>query len=52
MILLKSCNKNRLRWFGYVERSDELCWLKRTETLQVDGNGVKDRPKKRWREKC
>ena len=42
--------QNRLRWFGHVERRDELCWLKRIETLQVDGNGVKGRPKKRWRE--
>ena len=33
-----------------VKRRDELCWLKRIETLQVDDNGVKDRPKKRWRE--
>ena len=42
--------RNRLRWFGHVERRDELCWLKRIETLQVDGDGVKGRPKKRWRE--
>ena len=42
--------QNRLRWFDHVERRDELCWLKRIETLQVDGNGVKDRPKKRWGE--
>ena len=29
----------------------ELCWLKRIETLQVRCcNGVKGRPKKRWRE--
>ena len=28
-----------------------MCWIKRIETLQVDGNnGVKGRPKKRWRE--
>ena len=40
---------NRLRWFGHVERRDELCWLKRIETLQVDGDGVKGRPRKRWR---
>ena len=32
------------------ERRDELCWIKRIETLQVDGDGVKDRPRKRWRE--
>ena len=42
--------QNRLRWFCHVERRDELCWIKRIETLQVDGNGVKGRPKKRWRE--
>ena len=42
--------RNRLRWFDHVERRDELCWIKRIETLQVDGNGVKGRPRKRWRE--
>ena len=36
--------RNRLRWFGHVERRDELCWLKRIETVQVDGNGVKGDP--------
>ena len=25
--------RNRLRWFGHVERRDELCWIKRIETL-------------------
>ena len=38
--------QNRLRWFGHVERRDELCWIKRIETLQVDGDGVKGRPRK------
>ena len=42
--------RNRLRWFGHVGRRDELCWIKRIETLQVDGDGVKGRPRKRWRE--
>ena len=42
--------RNRLRWFGHVERRDELCWIKRIETLQVDGDGVEGRPRKRWRE--
>ena len=41
--------RNRLRWLGHVERRDELCWIKRIETLQVDGDGVKGRPRKRWR---
>ena len=35
-----------MRWFGHVERRDELCWIKRIETLQVDGDGVKGRPRK------
>ena len=54
MTLVKVMRRNRLRWFDHVERRDELCWLKRKriETLQVDGNGVKGRPEKRWREKC
>ena len=39
--------RNRLRWFGHVERRDELCWIKRIETLQVDGDGMKGRPRKR-----
>ena len=42
--------RNRLRWFGHVERRDELCWIKRIKTLQVDGNGVKGRSRKRWTE--
>ena len=42
--------RNRLRWFGHVERRDELCWIKRIETLQVDDNGVKGRLRKSWRE--
>ena len=42
--------RNRLRWFGHVERRDELCWIKIIGTLQVDGDGVKGRPRKRWRE--
>ena len=42
--------QNRLRWFGHVERSDELCWIKKIRTLQVDDDGVKGRPRKSWRE--
>ena len=39
-----------LRWFGHVERRDELCWIKRIKIMQKDGHGVKDRPRKSWRE--
>ena len=50
-VSLSERNSNEcVRWFGHVERRDELCWLKRIETLQVDGDGVKGRPRKRWRE--
>ena len=48
--IAKVMQRNRLRWFGHVERRDELCWIKRIETLQVDGDGVKGRPSKNWRE--
>ena len=27
-----------------------MCWIKRIKTLQVDGDGVKGRPRKSWRE--
>ena len=50
MLAIEVIRQNRLRWFGHVERRDELCWIKRIETLQVDGDGVKGRPRKRWRE--
>ena len=41
--------RNRLRWFGHVERRDELCWIKRIETLQVMVMEWKADPG-RWRE--
>ena len=37
--------RNRLRWFGHVERRDELCWIKRIETLQVDGEYWEKQPR-------
>ena len=39
--------RSGLMWFGHVER---IVLDKENETLQVDGNGVKGRPRKRWRE--
>ena len=30
--------------------SDILYWIKRIGTLQIDGDGVEGRPRKRWRE--
>ena len=50
MLAIAVMQRNRLRWFGHIERRDELCWIKRIETLQVDGDGVRGRPRKRWRE--
>ena len=33
-----------------ILRGEMSCWIKRIETLQVDGDGVKGRPRKSWRE--
>ena len=41
--------RNRLRWFGHVERRDKLCWIKRIETLQVDNDGVKGQSRKKMK---
>ena len=30
--------KNRLRWFGHVERKDDNDWVKRCITWEVEGN--------------
>ena len=32
------------------KKGDQLCWIKRIETLQEDVHGVKDRSRKSWRE--
>ena len=39
---------NRLRWFGYVERSNG--WIKRCTMIEVEGCHGRGRPKKTWEE--
>ena len=40
--------KNRLRWFGHVERKDDNDWVKRCITWEVEGIRQRGRPKKTW----
>jgi len=40
--------KNRLRWFGHVERKDVEDWVSRCRKLEVVGN--RGRPMKSWQE--
>jgi len=40
--------RNRLRWFGHVERKNEEDWVKRCTGLQVSGMRRKGRPRKTW----
>ena len=42
--------RNRLRWAGHVERREDLSWLRRIQTMEVDGSGVRGRPRMRWKD--
>lgn len=42
--------RNRLRWFGHVERKEEEDWVKRCTVFEVEGIGLKGRPRKTWGE--
>jgi hypothetical protein len=42
--------RNRLRWFGHVERKDDEDWVKRCTSFEVEGPKPKGRPKKTWME--
>jgi len=39
--------KSRLRWFGHVERKDDIDWVKRI-MWEVEGIRQRGRPKKTW----
>src|SRR6266536_570235 len=42
--------RNRLRWFGHVERKDDYDWVKGCTVLEVEGPKSRGRPKKTWME--
>ena len=42
--------KNRLRWFGHVERKDDNDWVKKCMNIAVEGVRPPGRPKKTWKE--
>src|SRR5260221_14462065 len=42
--------RNRLRWFGHVERKDDCEWVKGCTVLEVEGPKPRGRPKKMWME--
>jgi hypothetical protein len=42
------CRKNRLRWFGHVQRKGDDDWVKRCTRLEVVGKRPRGRPRKTW----
>ena len=42
--------RNRLRWVGHIERREESSWLRRIQAMEVDGCGVRGRPRMRWKD--
>jgi len=40
--------RNRLRWFGHVQRKSEDDWIRKCTVLEVEGRKPKGRPKKTW----
>jgi hypothetical protein len=41
-----ACRRNRLRWFGHVERKGNDDWVKRCTRLEVMGKRPRCRPRK------
>jgi hypothetical protein len=42
------CRRNRLRWFGHVERKEDGDWVKRCTRMEVVGKRPRGRPRKTW----
>jgi hypothetical protein len=42
--------RNRLRWFGHVERKENTDWVKRCMEMEVVGQRPRGRPRKTWME--
>ena len=48
--ILMVLRRNRLRWFGHVERKEDENWVKKCRTLEVEGKRRRGRPEKTWDE--
>src|SRR5580700_2994037 len=46
--IVEVVRRNRLRWFGHVQRRSDDDWVKRCTMLEVEGRKPKGRPKKTW----
>ena len=46
--LESALRKNRLRWFGHTQRSDQ--WINKIQTFDVTGNAGRGRPSKTWKD--
>ena len=46
--LESALRKNRLRWFGHTQRSDQ--WINKIQTFEVTGNAGRGRPSKTWKD--
>ena len=42
--------RNRLRWFGHVERKDKEDWVRRCMYMEVEGARARGRPRRTWLE--
>ena len=49
-VIEEVCRRNRLRWFGHVERKDDKDWVKKVTRAEfkVNGTNPKGRPHKTW----
>ena len=42
--------RSRLRWYGHVQRKDDMDWVKRCTEYEVTGNVGRGRSRKTWKE--
>ena len=46
----RKIRENRLRWFGHVQRKIFAAWLRRVESIIVEGKRGRGRPRRTWDE--